>query len=286
MKMILISMMAAAGAVDCGGRGAEPMADTGIPAVDGGIPVDDGGADGPFVHIHLRVVGDPVEHLPATVGQTPALYAGGMRRFTLRRSVDDRAPMVVFDNGDGFVEAGHLPGDDTIVASVPISGLTAGYFTVGSVVYTHARFEIGATMHASGITLPGRLEQIVAMSDRATLDGRVRSRGYYGAIFRAAGMEFPAEGMVDVPVLPSGGFGVSVVDGEHTYTFPVDLPVDPGFGTDVHMVMEVNMHEPFRWEDEDMPGYAAGVFDMTPVGTEPLRQFGANDFRVYMDPMP
>jgi hypothetical protein len=42
--------------------------------------------------------------------------------------------------------------------------------------------------------------------------------------------------------------------------------------------VEVNMSESFRWEDQALPGYTAGVYDTTPTSFEPIRRFGANSY--------
>lgn len=274
--------------------GPPPMGDAGEPPAvspDAGTPPADAAVappiEGPMVHIHLRVATEPAAHPVGTSGQTPSRHRAGMRSFYLLRNADDPEPLHVFDFGDGFVEVGYEPGDDTIVASVPIRGLTRGLFTVGRVVHTHADYTVETRLHHSGYDLPGQIDHLVAMSDRTTLDGAVRARGWYRFLFRSGSIEVPREGGgFDVPALPSGGFGVRIEGGEHAYYFPVSLEVEPDLPSDVHMVMEVNMHESFRWEDQDEPGYARGVFDTTPVGWEPVRQFGANSFRVYMDRAP
>lgn len=256
---------------------------------DAGVaPADDAGAlpaGGPLVHIHLRVAMEPFAHPPGTSGQQPSRHRAGMRSFYLLRDAGDPEPARVFDFGDGFAEVGYEPGDDTIVASVPIRELVAGHFSVGRVVHTHADYTVDATLHHSGYDLPGQVDHLVAMSDRTTLDGVARDRGFYRFLFRSGSLEVPHEGTgMEVPVLPSGGFGVRIEDGEHAYYFPTSLLIDTGLGSDIHMVMEVNMHESFRWNDEAGAGHAPGVFDISPVAWEPVRQFGANSFRIYVDP--
>jgi len=51
----------------------------------------------------------------------------------------------------------------------------------------------------------------------------------------------------------------------------------------VHQIIEFNVFESFRWEDTAGEGYLEGVFDVTPTGTEPIRRFGANTYRLYRD---
>jgi hypothetical protein len=42
----------------------------------------------------------------------------------------------------------------------------------------------------------------------------------------------------------------------------------------------MNVHEDFRWEDQNKPGYSAGVFDTTTVEYEPVRSFGASSVTI------
>ena len=255
---------------------------TGTPS-DGGAPDD--GSQGPYVHIHVRAVATPVAHAPTTAGQTPRDYSSGYRSFSMLRGMDDPSPLVVFDYGDDYIEAGYDDGDDTVVASVPARDLSRGAFTVGRTVLTHVRYTVDATLHYGSLQIPGMFHNIVVISDRTEIESVARDRGFYRFVFDGAGTPVMQEGAgLSVPTFAGGGFEVRVEEGETAYYYPLDIVVDPDIDRDVHMIMEVNMHESFRWEDQDMPDYGPGVFDVTPAGYEPLRQFGANSYRVYMEP--
>ena len=250
---------------------------------DAGLPIDAGvvrdAASGPTVFVHLVSTHDPVAHAPATQGQTPRDWVSGIRSLHLLRREDDPAPLLVFSHGDGFVEGSYADGADTIVGSAPIADLVPGTYTSARVVHTHVRFTIDATLHAGFGPMPGVLEDLLVLSDRTTLDGVERARGDYRFTFRTAGMSFPTEGSnFFIDPIAGGGFTTRVEEGETAYYFPVSLLVNDRLTEDMHVYFEVNVHEGFRWTDSDMTDYEPGVFDMTPLGTEPIVQAGANTY--------
>ncbi len=231
------------------------------------------------VFVHLVASHAPVEHAAATSGQTPRDWVSGIRSLHLLRTEDDPDPFLVFSHGDGFVEASYADGADTIVGSAPIASLAPGTYTWARAVHTHVRFTIDATLHAGFGPMPGELEDLIVLSDRTTLDGVEHARGDYRFAFTTAGRTFPTEGTgYEIPPVPGGGFSTRIEDGETAYYFPVYLVVTDELTTDVHLMFDVNVHEGFRWTDTDAPEYAADVFDITSVGTEPIVQAGANRY--------
>ena len=79
----------------------------------------------------------------------------------------------------------------------------------------------------------------------------------------------------------------------HVVHAPVSLAVegpgasttgDPKLDHDRDVTFEINVHEDFRWRDENKAGYAAGSWDTEPPAYEPVVTFGANSFRVYTTP--
>ena len=61
------------------------------------------------------------------------------------------------------------------------------------------------------------------------------------------------------------------------------LAVTPDVASDIDIVLEVNMHESFRWQDQEELGFAAGVFDTVPTAFEPVMRFGANEFALSLE---
>lgn len=271
-----------------GCSGAPSAPDAGL-ATDAGLAPDAGYAPdaalpdaalpGATVYVHLVSSHDPVPHAPATAGQTPRDWVSGIRSLHLLRVEDDPDPFLVFTHGDGFVEASYADGADTIVGSAPIAELEPGTYTWARAVHTHVRFTIDATLHAGFGPMPGELENLIVLSDRTTLDGVEHRRGDYTFTFRTAAMEYPTSGSgYEIAPIPGGGFHTRVEDGETAYYFPILLEVTDRLTEDVHLLFEVNVHEGFRWTDATMPGYETDVFDITPLGTEPIVQAGANRY--------
>jgi hypothetical protein len=268
----------------CGGGSSPPSEDAQVledaaARADGGV-LDDATADGPRVYVHLRATHAAVAHDPGTSGQTPRGWSSGIRSLHLLRGESDPDPALVFSHGDDHVEASYADGADTIVGSAPIASLPTGTFTWARAVHTHVRFTIDATVHSSFGAVPGELEDVIALSDRTTIDGATRARGWYRHVFRAGGAEFPAEGTgFELPAIAGGGFSARVEEGETAYYFPAHLEVSDAPTADVHLVFEVNVHDGFRWIDQTTAGYAPSVFDATPPTTEPIVQAGANSYR-------
>jgi hypothetical protein len=202
------------------------------------------------------------------------------------RTRDDAEPLLVFDHGEGYVEAGYNDGDDTIVGGAPVLELVEGHYIWGRVVISHMRYQIAATAHAMGMHVPGTFDNVQVLSDETEVDGAVHDRGWYRFVFSTAGYSFPLEGDTGAPD-PTGPTGspieVVVEDGETVLYFPIDITVEHDVPGDVHQIIEFNVHESFRWEDQEGAGYAEGVFDVTPAGTELVRRFGANTYRIYRE---
>ncbi len=282
LAMSIVALMTGCGGGTSGPEDAEVRADAAVP--DAAVPEPDAGEDGPRVYVHLRSTHEPVEHTPGTSGQTPRDWWSGIRSLHLLRTRDDPAPALVFTHGDGYVEASYADGADTVVGSAPIASLTSGSFTWARAVHTHVRFTIDATLHSSFGAIPGELEDLVVISDRTTIGGGTHDHGFYRYVFRAGGMEYPAEGSgFTVMPISGGGFDARLEEGETAYYFPAPLEVTDALDTDVHLIFEVNVHEGFRWVDEDLAGYEEGVFDATVAGTETIVQAGANGYRFFLE---
>lgn len=243
------------------------------------------GGEGPMIRIHLRANTKPFTHQDALAGETPLSHTSGIRKFQLLKQPGDPSPITIFDHGAGFVEAGYDDGDDTVVGSADPKKLTPGTYTQARVVHSHVRYRVAATVHANGLDLPGEFDNVQVLSDGTTLDGKTHDHGYYEYVFKFGNKSFPTSGEnAPEPQVPSsGGFNVKLEGGEWAYYFPTNLTLTQDLPGDVDVVMEVNMFESFRWQDQEEMGFKPGVFDVTPTSFEPVKQFGANSFKAYVE---
>ncbi|MBW2523486.1 MAG: hypothetical protein JRI23_04900 [Deltaproteobacteria bacterium] len=268
----------------------DPAEEDGTGGGAGGSPGGDGGAAGhggssnvaseATVTIRFRATTAPFDHQDGLSGQTPSEHYSAVRDLQLYRDADDPNPVTIFDLGDDAVEIGYNEGDDTVVATVLASELPEGTYTLARTVHTYVRYQVDATMHVGGVALPGRFDCLQVLSDGALVDGQRRDHGYYEYAFDAVGQTFPTSG-TDAPLPVSGetgGFSAVLEQGQWAYYYEVFLAVTPELTDDVDVVLNVNMHESFRWQDQDALGYQPGEFDTTPTDFEPVITFGANSY--------
>jgi len=244
---------------------------------------------GPYVSLHVRATQAPVAHEAGTAGQTPTAQRLAFKSLTLFATREDAAA-----DRDGYavvdlatpVEAGVGQGEDTVLTKLPIRSLRAGHYAAARVRVAYVRYAVRSTMHSLGFAVPGEFENVQVLANDTVLDGQLRQKGYYRYTFRS-----PQTGPVsvegtDAPVpLTTGLGGLSLEAGADglSYVLPVDLTIDTAVSHDLHAIYEVNTHENFRWRDEAIPGYAAGVYDTTPTSFEPVVSFGANSARLYWE---
>jgi hypothetical protein len=277
----------------CNSSHSGPTIDAGAPAPDGAVtgdggPVGDDATEpaGAVADVWVRTDTAPFPHADGLSGQTARDAYQGIRRIELLRSADDPDPLVLIDHGDSYVEAGYNDGDETLVGTVPLSRLRSGRYTVGRNVVTHSRYRVDAIMHVGGLVMPGEFDNVQVLSDGTLIDGTVRPQSWFRYVFRSGGMDYPLEGLgAPLPTDPTtGGFRLVLEGGEAAYYYPIDITIDGGIDRDIDVVLQVNMHDAFRWEDQALPGYAGGVFDTTPAASEPVRRFGANRLLVSVEP--
>jgi hypothetical protein len=245
----------------------------------GGGAGEGGGAN---IEIHLRSSTAPFTHMDGLAGQTPTAHSSGVKSLRLYRMMGDPDPLQVFDFGQDSVEVDYADGADTLIYTAKAADLPQATFTIARVVHTYVKYKIDATMHYMGFDIPGEFDNMQVMTDGSLVDGQLRDAGYYEYTFMGANMTVPVSGN-DAPVPEydaGGGFTVVFEGGEWAYYFPVNLPVNPNIAADVSVILDVNMHESFRWQDETMPAYMTGVFDVTPNSFESVLRFGANSFAV------
>ncbi len=259
-----------------GGAGGEAGAEAGA-----------GGAttDGPKVTVRFRSNTDPFDHQDGLAAQTPTVHRSGVRKLQLFLDEHDPDPITIFDFGQDYVEIDYDHGADTAVYVLPASVLPEGLYTVARVVHSHTRYQVASVLHVSGLHLLGEYDCLQVLSDDTLLDGTLRDHGYFEYVFSSGSWQFPVTGD-DAPVpawSETGGFSAGFEGGEWAYTFAVNLPLTPHVPSDVAIVLEVNMHQSFRWQDQDEPGYQPEVFDTHPFGMEPVMRFGANAYWIYLE---
>jgi hypothetical protein len=264
-----------------GGAGSGQGGEAGAMAQGGGGSTGTSSAE---VAVRLRSSTAPFPHADGLAGQTPIAHSSGVRSLRLYRQEGDPDPFTVFDFGQESVEVDYADGADTLIYTAQASDLPLATFTQARVVHSYVRYRIAATMHYMGFVVPGEFDNMQVLSDQSLVDGQLRDAGYYEYVYTGASQMFPASGDdAPVPEWDSGGFSVRFEDGEWAYYFPVNLPVNPDLPVDIAVVLDVNMHESFRWMDQTMPNYMTGVLDVTPTTFEPVMKFGANSFGVAVE---
>src|SRR5260370_39871864 len=98
-------------------------ADSDVPSADAS---DAGAIIGPKVTIRIKTTTAPFAHADGLSGQTTRATKEGVRRFRLLRAADDPSPVVVFDHGNDFVEAGFAERGDTVVGVAPVAKVLPG----------------------------------------------------------------------------------------------------------------------------------------------------------------
>ncbi len=294
----LIGVISLSGLSGCSGATVD------VGAFDGGSPGSGGGGEGgssgdgggggeggaapsgPAYEIHLRATQAKVNFTDGYAGETPIDQHIAIRKLTLYRDASDAAPVVVFDNGQNAVECGLNDGNDTVAGTAVAKTLPAGTFTIAHVEIGYYRFKIAATMHSSGMTVPGDYSDLEVLTDATLVDGKLQNQGHYTYTFEVGGTPYGTLNGEDLmtPVDLAGG-GLALVTANHSasYVFPVNVIIDPTLASSAKVVMVVNTYQNFRWQDQATAGYATGVFDTTPTTYEPVVSFGANSFTLGLE---
>jgi len=242
-------------------------------------------ATGPTVTLSLRGSTLPVAHPDAFAGETPLSQIIAVKSLLLYKSASDTTPLVVVDLGASPVETDLVTGKTNDIATVPLASLPAGTYTIAKIGAAYVRYSVAARMH-NGITVDGHYDDIQALSDNVTIDGKTHARGWYHYAFAVGGTTYGAiEGEnAPLPALPSYGGMTLETDGPDAfYAFPMNITIDPTAPNDQRIVCEVNVHESFRWSDQANTDYAVGVFDTTPTTYEPVMSFGASSFTLLLE---
>lgn len=261
------------------GSSGTPGTSSGTPATSSGTP----GPGGPTVTLSLRGTTAAIAHSDGLAAQTPIKQGVAIRSFWLLKDESDPAPLKVADIGPAAVETDLVAGVTNDIATVPIKSLPAGSYTIAKVGVAYVRYRIAARLHNGGFATDGTYDNLEALSDNAIIDGAARKKGWFRSSFSVGPTTYgttESDG-APLPALPqSGGMKLETSGAESFYVFPLKIALDPTYGSDMRLVVEVNVHESFRWIDQATPGYASKVFDTTPTTYEPVMSFGASAFQV------
>lgn len=272
-----------------GSGSADPGATTGTPSMPGtkgtlggtGVP-----GTGAQVTLALRGSVTPVAHADGFSSQTPLRQGVAVNSLWLLKGPNDPNPLKVADLGAVSVETDLVSGKTNDIATVALSSLPAGTYTIAKVGVAYVRYRIAARLH-DGIATDGRYNNVEALSDGVLVDGKTRTKGWFRSEFGIGDTTYASTESNDAPLpqLPSsGGMTLETTGPTSFYVFPMNVTIDPNEPKDQRVVCEVNVHESFRWQDQTQPDYAAKVFDTTPTTYEPVMSFGASAFSLSLEP--
>jgi hypothetical protein len=273
-----------------GSGSADPGASSGGAAAMPGTKGTIGGAGvpgtGAQLTLALRGSTTPVPHADGFSSQTPLRQGVAVSSLWLLKSADDPSPLQVVDLGAVSVETDLVTGKTNDVATVALSTLAAGTYTIAKVGVAYVRYRIAARLHA-GTATDGRYDNVEALTNGALVDGKAHTKGWFRSEFGIGDTAYASSESdgAPLPQLPSsGGMTLDTSGAQSFYVFPMHVTIDPNETKDQRVVCEVNVHESFRWQDETQPDYAANVFDTTPTTYEPVMSFGASSFSLALEP--
>lgn len=220
--------------------------------------------------------------------QTPDPYIYGLQSLELLRTPDDPEPFVVFDHSPGFV-ACDMHGR-TEVAKVPVAGFPLETFHYFRFSLTHVEADLDATIH--GIPNVGsaatKLHVVYGLSD-VSAQGLELAQGDTIISGELYGTPFETTSFVEpVYAEPAPGAWAENKDGKTWITCTANPPLetDPSAPVDMSYATRYYIKDSFRWQDEDKPGYAAGVWDMEvgpPASAEQIIRMGANFYETVQE---
>jgi hypothetical protein len=215
-------------------------------------------------------------------GQTPTSYTIGLASYQLLRSADDPAPATVFDHGDTPVDVDLL--GETLAGTAASADLPPATYGYGRIRMTKVQFTVDMTAHYLGFSIPGTLTVTGALSD-TVIDGEDWPMGRASYRFTAAGYDVTQPGTL--PPFPSTGGGTVYQDDEGTWMlFPFPTPLVIADTPASHRATIIyQVYQSFRWQDQELTGYAAGVFDGDSAAgtTEPVLNIGATGYAIEID---
>jgi hypothetical protein len=215
----------------------------------------------------------------ALAGQTPTDYEIAVSRYYTLTSANDPAPQLCFDHGDRYVIA-KMHGDN-LVGSCPTDSIRTAAYTHGGTKVEWTRYTVEGVYHVLGQDLPGKLSVFRAFSNTSY---RGQSYAAGQGYLRVSG---PTEREIPVvfPPLPDApGVQFEIRDGEFFFTFVYSEPLlieqhHPGqHWARFHWMIR----DSFRWADRPLPGYAPGVWDLSPnpLASESISRYGVSGYYV------
>lgn len=243
-------------------------------------------AGGPRLTLALRGSVAPVAHADDFAGQTPSRQIVAIKSLWLYTSATDPSPVKVLDLGARSVETDLVTGVISEIGTVALQSLPAGTYTLAKLGTAYVRYSVAARMHGP-ITVDGRYDNVQALSDGAVIDGITLRKGWYRYAFAAGAMPYGVIEGADAPLpqLPAAdGISLDSSGSDAFYVFPTGVVIDASVPDEQRIVCEVNVHESFRWHDQDLTRYARNVYDTTPTSFEPVMAFGASGFTLQLEP--
>jgi hypothetical protein len=242
---------------------------------------------GAQVTLSLRGTTTPVPHSDGFSSQTPASQYVAVKSLWLLKSKDDPSPLKVLDLGTNAVETDLVGGKTNDIGTVALKSLPAGTYTIAKIGVAWVRYRVRARIHSYGVATDGRYDNVEALSDGVVVDGQTRSKGWFRSEFGVGETVYGAYEAADAPLpqlAASGGMTLETKGPDSFYVFPMHVTIDPSATKDQRIVCEVNVHESFRWQDQQQADYTAKVFDTTPTTYEPVMSFGASALALFLEP--
>ncbi len=203
--------------------------------------------------------------------QTPQTATIGVAAVELLRSVDDTNPHLLV--GSAPAHAADLV-EGTTFAQVDTGSIPEGTYTHMRIKLDYVDFEVSATGHMGGFSLPGALDVDYVLSDHDSEARGAQSQGEYVAKFTAAGMEVPQAGVRPVEYPPSYPEATVATDGgEYWVTLAVPsgaIAISHERPDHVDVDVQFCIDSGFAWAENQAPGHTDGVFDLDydPAATE------------------
>jgi hypothetical protein len=243
-------------------------------------PADPGG---PRVTIRAKGSFADFAYADGFSGETAKVQIAAIKTLYLLRSADDPSPVKVFDLGDSPALVDYATGEPATLATVALRSIPDGVYRRAKLGVSYVRYSVAARMHAGALPVDGQFDNVQALSDGAKIEGAVHKKGWYRYAFSAYGTTYGSREGDDAPTpatTTTGGVELDLSGNESFYAFPVDVAVDTSVTVDQDVLFEANVKDAFRWQDQALAGYAAGVFDATPSSYEPVMSFGASSYTV------